>query len=63
MNKLAIEWLKRWLDQNIKPVDLGVDYIRAIELSDKSGLPRTEGVAIEDVTQKQYSNVSSSMPR
>ena len=35
MNKRAIEWLKRSLDQNINPIDLGIDYIRAIELTRK----------------------------
>jgi hypothetical protein len=53
MNKRAIEWLKRWLDQNINPIDVGGDYIRAIELSDKCrAAAEFEGVAIEDVTSE-----------
>ena len=53
MNKRAIEWLKRWLDQNINPIDLDIDYIRAIELSDKCrAAAKFEGVAIEDVTRE-----------
>jgi hypothetical protein len=53
MNKRAIEWLKRWLDQNINSIDVGVDYLRAIELSDKCRVAAEfEGVAIEDVTRE-----------
>jgi hypothetical protein len=53
MNKRAIEWLKRWLDQNINPMDVGGDYIRAIELSDKCRAAADfEGVAIDDVTRE-----------
>ena len=53
MNKRAIEWLKLWLDQNINPIDMGADYIRAIELSAKCrAAAEFEGVAIEDVTRE-----------
>ena len=53
MNKRAIEWLKHWLDQNINPIDMGGDYIRAIELSAKCrAAAEFEGVAIEDVTRE-----------
>jgi hypothetical protein len=53
MNKRAIEWLKRWLDQNMNPIDVGGDYLRAIELSDKCrAAAEFEGVAIEDVTRE-----------
>ena len=53
MNKRAIEWLKHWLDQNINPIDVGGDYIRAIELSDKCRAAAvSDGVAIEDVTRE-----------
>ena len=52
MNKSAIEWLKGWLDQNINPIDLGGNYITAIELSDKCrAAAKFEGVALEDVTR------------
>ena len=51
MNKRAIEWLKHWLDQN--PIEMGGDYIRAIELSDKCrAAAEYEGVAIEDETRE-----------
>lgn len=53
MNKLAIEWLKRWLDQNINPIEVGGDYIRAIELSDKCRAAAIcDGVVIEDATRE-----------
>ena len=53
MNKRAIEWLKHWLDQNINPLDVGGDYIRAIELSDMCrAAAKFEGVAIGDVTRE-----------
>ena len=53
MNKRTIEWLKRWLDQNINPIDVGSDYLRAIELSDRCrAAAKSEGIAIEDVTRE-----------
>jgi hypothetical protein len=53
MNKRAIEWLKHWLDQNINPIDVGSDYIRAIELSDMCrAAAEFEGVVIEDLTRE-----------
>ena len=53
MNKRAIEWLKQWLDQNINPIEMGGDYIRAIELSAKCrAAAKFEGIVIEDVTRE-----------
>ena len=52
MNKRATEWLKHWLDHNINPMDVGGNYIKAIEISDKCrAAAKFDGVAIEDVTR------------